>query len=90
MSDKAGRNVCQFKDNTPGKDWAYSFLKRHQGALSNRFTQNIKMSRAEVSEDIIREYFNNLSDSIKDVPSCNIWNYDETNFMDDPGKKGTA
>nr|CAH7752202.1 unnamed protein product [Callosobruchus chinensis] len=46
-----------------------------------------RKSRANISRDIIIEYFNNLKDTLKDVPACNVFNYDETNVQDDPGKQ---
>ena len=47
--------------------------------------QNIKRQRAAVSHDIINEYFDNLSETIKDVLASHIMNYDETNVSDDSG-----
>lgn len=38
-----------------------------------------------VSEEIINNYFENLQSCVEGVPPCNIINYDETNFTDDPG-----
>jgi len=87
MIDKSGRVVSKFKNNLPGKDWAAAFICRHKSELSNRLTQNIKISRAHISPEDIEEYFANLTDSIKDIPASNVWNYDETNFCDDPGRK---
>ena len=86
MLDKAGKTVTKFKNNLPGQDWAQSFLERHK-TLTNRITQNIKVSRAVVGNTVVNEYFDNLEESLRDVPQQNIWNYDETNFSDDPGKK---
>ena len=85
--DKSGIIVAKFRNNMPGKDWAAGFLKRHKSDLSNRLTQNIKVSRAEISPEIVKEYFANLTESMKDIPASNVWNYDETNFSDDPGRK---
>lgn len=85
--DKSGKTVKRFKNNTPGKDFAYSFLKRHKKELSHRLCQNIKRSRAAVSRETITEYFEQLESELKDIPPENIVNYDETNLRDDPGKK---
>lgn len=49
--------------------------------------QNIKISRAAISPEVINEYFDNLEVELKDVPAGNIVNYDETNLSDDPGRK---
>jgi len=86
MLDKAGKTIKRFKNNIPGADWAKGFLARHK-ALTHRVTQNIKLSRASVGVQEINKYFDNLEESIRNVPAENIWNYDETNFSDDPGKK---
>lgn len=83
----SGKHVKIFKNNTPGKDFAYSFLNRHKKELSEKMCQNIKRSRAAVSRETLTEYFERLEVELKDVPPQNILNYDETNMRDDPGKK---
>ena len=85
--DSSGLKVNRFKGNMPGPDWANLFLKRHAQRHSNRFTANIKRARTEISARIIHEYFDNIEDTLKDIPVENIFNYDETNFSDSPGKK---
>lgn len=85
--DRQGKTVPKFKDNLPGRDFVYQFLKRHSDSLSARMCQNIKRSRAAITPETINEYFDNLSEEIKDVPPCNIVNYDETNLSDDPGRR---
>ena len=47
--DKANRRVSQFKNNTPGEDWARSFLRHHSNELSLQHCQNMKRSRAEIT-----------------------------------------
>ena len=49
--------------------------------------QNIKRSRAGVTPETINNYFDELTNELKDVPLSNIVNYDETNLSDDPGKR---
>nr|CAH7753389.1 unnamed protein product [Callosobruchus chinensis] len=71
----------------PGKDWVYGLLKRYKNEISQKIATNIKRCRANVSRDTILQYFDNLRDTLKDIPACNIFNYDETNLQDDPGKK---
>lgn len=85
--DRLGKShrTC-FVNNIPGKDWINSFLRRHQH-LTLRFGENIKRVRAGVTKTTLQLYFNNINDILKDVPPTNIFNYDETNFVDDPGKK---
>lgn len=43
--------------------------------------------RAEVSKEVIENYFENLRESLKDVLPENLFNYDETNLTDDPASK---
>lgn len=85
--DRLGKShrAC-FVNNIPGKDWINSFLRRHQH-LTLRFGENIKRVRAGVTKTTLQLYFNNINNILKDVPPTNIFNYDETNFVDDPGKK---
>lgn len=85
--DRQGKNVPRFKDNMPGTDFVYSFLKRHSKQLSARMCQNIKRSRAATNRDTINEYFDQLETELKDVPPSNVVNYDETNLCDDPGRR---
>ncbi|XP_026326216.1 uncharacterized protein LOC113234910 [Hyposmocoma kahamanoa] len=85
--DRQGRVVSKFTNNLPGVEWVYSLLRRHKGEYSQRVSSNIKKARANVSHESIHAYFNNLTTVVKDLPASNIFNYDETNMSDDPGKK---
>jgi len=71
----------------PGADWARSILKRHNNLVSQRVATNISKCRAEVSPGIISEYFDNLSKVLQNIPAENIYNYDESNLQDNPGKQ---
>lgn len=82
---RQGKNIKKFHDSRPGDSWYYGFIARHNN-LSIRLSENIKRSRAAVSIEMLNEYFDNLSTSLKDVPSENILNYDESGFTDDPGR----
>ena len=75
--------VAQFKSNLPGREWAYSFLKRHRN-LSTRLSSNIKSSRASIDDVKINSFFDKLTESLQDIVPENIVNCDETNFTDDP------
>lgn len=79
------KTTTKFQDNSPGKDWVLSFIKRHN--LVARLSQNIKRSRAKVSHEVINDFFVNLAETVDGIPPENIVNYDETNFSDDPGSK---
>ncbi|XP_039755804.1 uncharacterized protein LOC120630605 [Pararge aegeria] len=85
--DQVGRTVLKFKHNLPGPDFVASFLKRHKNQISQRYSQNIKKKRAEVSPDTIKEYFKELEVSLAGINPSNVINYDETNLTDDPGRK---
>ncbi len=81
-----GANEVRFRNNRPGKDWMKAFLSRHP-ILRVRIAANIKRSRASVTRETIDSYFHELKGSLEGVsPEC-ILNYDETNFVDDPGQK---
>lgn len=81
-----GAQIKNFKDNLPGADWLKGFLRRHP-TVTARLASNIKRARAEVSEETISNYMQNLKLVIEGVPPENIWNYDETNLSDNPGNK---
>lgn len=85
--DSRGKTVKRFNNNMPGRDYAIGFLKRHKNSLSFRMCQNIKRARAQISPDIIKDYFDKLRDELIDVPPSHIINFDETNLSDDPGRK---
>lgn len=85
--DSSGRQEPRFTNNFPGKRWVEGFLGRHKKVLSKRLCSNIKRCRAAVDDNIINSYFDNLAHVLEGIPPCAIWNYDETNLVDDPGKK---
>ena len=75
----------RFKDNMPGVEWVRSFIQ--QNNLTKRIANNVRGARPEVSEEIISAYFENLEQSLNEIPAENIFNYYETNVMDNPGSK---
>lgn len=83
--DRSGIKHPQFRNNTPGWDWVQGFMARND--LTSRLAGNIKVSRAKVDAQIIREYVTNLGKSLDGVPPENLINYDETAMTDDPGRK---
>jgi len=85
--DLAKRKVAAFKNNVPGKGFALGFLNRHKEKLQMRLVSNYSRQRASLSAAVINEYFNNLELTLRDVPPENIFNYDETNLTDNPGKR---
>ena len=70
---KRGIQKPMFKNNLPGRDWAYLFLWRYMAESVQRMCQNIKQSHACVSRQIINEYFE-LDKSLEEVPERNILN----------------
>lgn len=85
--DRKGCTELRFQNNMPGPDWVESFLNRNKGDLTQRLCQNIKRSRANVDNDILNKYFDELQKTLKDVDPSLIVNYDETNITDDPQRK---
>ncbi|KAL7631937.1 UNVERIFIED_CONTAM: hypothetical protein RMT77_017746 [Armadillidium vulgare] len=80
------RRIDRFADGfSPGIEWVYGFLSRKANILSKRKCQNINRRRAAVSENVISDYFKNLQKSLQRISPKYIVNYDETNFVDDPG-----
>lgn len=84
--DEQKRKELRFKENLPNIDWVRSFLQRHQ-ELTARMCQNIKSVRSKVDAAAVNSYFDNLEETLDEVPAANILNYDETNLTDDPGSK---
>ena len=71
----------------PVDDWARWFLLRQSDHLKERFAMNIKRNRAKISRSTVNEFFDNLTNESQSTPPENIFNYDETNLSDDPGRK---
>jgi len=74
-----------FKQNMPSHRWARSFIARH--GLTIRYADNVKVSRAAVDQTAVNEYFDNLETSLANVEPENVFNFDETNISDNPGKR---
>lgn len=83
--DKKGCKT-RFKDNLPTYKWVKPFLSRNK-TFTMRKTNAIKRARASVSRQDLQLFFNNFTQSVEGVPPENLFNYDETNFRDDPGMK---
>ena len=71
-------------DNIPGKDWMAGFVKRHP-EITKRRTALLKRSRASVGPEEVNSFFKHFSKVADGVPPENMWNYDKTNFTEDPG-----
>jgi hypothetical protein len=84
--DTKGERSKVFKNNRPGYNWCEGFLQRHP-ELVRRLSANVKRARAAVDRKMIEDYFNELKESIADIPPERIINYDETNLADDPARK---
>lgn len=84
--DRKGVKVERFQDNLPGHEFVIHFKKRHP-ELTERFAGNIKRSRAKINPDTVNEFFDNLETELEGIPPDCIFNYDETNLSDDPGRK---
>lgn len=63
------------------------FYGRHKNILKCVFEKNVRLKRAQVNKDLIKLFFENFERAANDVPTGNIFNYDETGFHDDPGRK---
>lgn len=83
--DSLGRTT-RFTDNKPGPEFVKGFLKRHR-QLSQRRANLVKRARAALSLEIVTDFFDNYNKVAAGVPPENVFNYDETNLQDNPGKK---
>ncbi|XP_076383644.1 uncharacterized protein LOC117221838 isoform X1 [Megalopta genalis] len=55
----------QFRDNKPGRSWYDSFLKRHE-EIAVIMTENVSLNRAKVSEHSLRNWFQNVSNYLRE------------------------
>ena len=62
--DRESRKEKRFTNNLPGYEWTSSFLKRHADILSVSLSENIKRARAEVNINCVKEFFENLRESL--------------------------
>ena len=83
--DTKNRTVEQFKDNLLEMEYMFYFLKRHKD-YTKRLTSNIKRARAAVDEKVLREYVEHLEKELEGIPPSNVWNFDETCLVNDPGR----
>lgn len=72
------------KNNRPGKHWYTSFMSRHP-QLSQRIAQNLTMTRASVSEEDLRSWFDYIKKHLEaknllNIEPCRIFNLDESAF----------
>lgn len=81
--DLAGRQSI-FKDNQPGRDFAYAFINRHP-ELTLRTPNLIKRTRAAVSPATVESFFEHFQAAVEGIEPENIYNYDETGMKEDPG-----
>jgi hypothetical protein len=49
-------------------------------------TSKIRRNRAQVSPDVTNAFIDCLEEELKDVTAQNVWNYEETNLVDDLGR----
>ncbi|KAG8186030.1 hypothetical protein JTE90_004450 [Oedothorax gibbosus] len=75
-----------FKNGRPGKKWYASFLRRNPG-LEHRVSQGVSKGRAIVTEEVIKKWFKELEDFLKEHDNFDILkdpsrvlNGDETSF----------
>ena len=84
--DRKGVQEPRFQNNYPSREFVYHFKNRHP-EITERFAGNIKRSRAAVTKETIDQYFDHLQKELDGIAPESIYNYDETNLSDDPGRK---
>ena len=77
-----------FKNNLPGRRWFEGFLKRHP-ELSRKKVEYLNKTRAVVTEDTIRKWFENFEALLGENTQvlqdpCRIFNMDETIIFGSP------
>ena len=84
---KSGKET-PFVDGRPGRHWYEGFLKRHS-QIKKRLCENVTLSRALVSENIIRKWFAYVKDflvieDLLNIDGSRIFNTDETSVLLNP------
>jgi hypothetical protein len=82
--DSLGRST-RFVNNLPGPDFVRGFLKRHP-QLTVRTANLIKRGRAALTQEEVNQFFDRYEKAVEGIPPENMFNYDETNLRDNPGK----
>lgn len=77
------RLIKGFKNNLPGWEWGKLFLERHPD-IKQKVAHAITRKRAQVTQEMVQNYFDYLHKELQDVPPSNIYNFDETGFHDNP------
>ena len=83
--DRMSSSDLKIKNNLPRPYLIKSFIVRNN--LTARIADNIKPARAEIDRSSVCSYFEELSIALQDIPSTNLFNYDETNVSDNPDFK---
>ena len=53
-----GREVGQWRDNMPGKEWMISFLKKHEREIRSRKPELLTKQRAEgLTKETVEKFF---------------------------------
>ncbi|CAM4822785.1 unnamed protein product [Rotaria magnacalcarata] len=81
----------RFRFGAPTKEWYYGFIKRWSHRLKTMKSIRLEKLRAGVTKEVVNGWFLKLHSVLKkldllDKPS-NIFNADESDFGDDPGRK---
>jgi hypothetical protein len=75
----------RWEKDQPGQDWIRSFKSRWSHRVKVKKPRNIKRSRAKVSPADVTDFFDRIRPNLEGIPPSRIFNYDESNFQDDPG-----
>jgi hypothetical protein len=76
--------TTRWVNSRPGVDWIRNFKRRWSHRVKVKKPSNIKRSRAKVSPDDIRSFFDRLAPNLEGIPPTHIFNYDESPIKDDP------
>lgn len=74
-----------FKENRPGRHWYEGFRKRHP-KIAQRAAQNLPKTRADITEDDLKEWYSEVDKDIfkqnlKNIHPSRVFNCDETSIQ---------
>ena len=74
----------RWEDNRHGKHWIRHFRTRWAHRVKMRKPTNIKRSRAKVSPENVRAFFQRIGPQLVGVSRHHMFNFDESPFQDNP------
>jgi hypothetical protein len=70
-----------WENQRPGRHWIRCFRRRWAHRVTVRKPSHIKRSRAKVSPETVKDFFERIEPQLEGVPRYNIFNFDESPFQ---------